>query len=79
MFEKITIITLLYLTTMGDIKQHSFEIFQSCDTWFHTNVKVLERKNANYSLVMFIMSMKVNKLLVISVVMIHHNDVSFLY
>ena len=44
MFEKITIITLLYLTTMGDVKQHSFEIFQSCDTWFHTNVKVLERK-----------------------------------
>ena len=44
MFEKVTIITLLYLTTMGDIKQHSFEIFQSCDTWFHTNVKVLERK-----------------------------------
>ena len=26
MFEKITIITLLYLTPMGDIKQHSFEI-----------------------------------------------------
>ena len=44
MFEKITIITLLYLTTMGDVKQHSFEIFQSCDTWFHNNVKVLERK-----------------------------------
>ena len=44
MFEKVTIITLLYLTTMGDVKQHSFEIFQSCDTWFHTNVKVLERK-----------------------------------
>ena len=44
MFEKVTIITLLYLTTMGDVKQHSFEIFQSCDTWFHTNVKVHERK-----------------------------------
>ena len=44
MFEKITIITLLYLTTMGDVKQHSFEIFESCDSWFHTNVKVLERK-----------------------------------
>jgi len=43
-FEKVTIITLLYLTTMGDVKQHSFEIFESCDSWFHTNVKVLERK-----------------------------------
>jgi hypothetical protein len=44
MFEKVTIITLLYLTSMGDIKQHSFEIFESCDAWFHTNVKVLEKK-----------------------------------
>ena len=44
MFEKITIITLLYLTTMGDVKQHSFEIFESCDTWFHNNVKVTEQK-----------------------------------
>ena len=44
MFEKVTVITLLYLTTMGDVKQHSFEIFESCDSWFHTNVKVLERK-----------------------------------
>ena len=26
MFEKVTIITLLYLTTLGDIKQQSFEI-----------------------------------------------------
>ena len=76
MFEKVTIITLLYLTTMGDVKQHSFEIFQSCDTWFHTNVKVLERKKRKYSLVMFIMSMKVNRLLVMFVVITHHNDVS---
>ena len=44
MFEKVTIITLLYLTSMGDIKQHSFEIFESCDAWFYTNVKVLEQK-----------------------------------
>ena len=79
MFEKVTIITLLYLTTMGDVKQHSFEIFQSCDSWFHTNVKVLERKKRNYFLVMFIMSIKVNRLLVMFVVMNHHNDVSFLY
>ena len=38
------IITLLYLTTMGEIKQHSFEIFQSCETWFHHNVKSIESK-----------------------------------
>ena len=25
-------------------KKYRFEIFQSCDTWFHTNVKVLEQK-----------------------------------
>jgi len=46
MFEKITIITLLYLTPMGDIKQHSFEIpsKESCSSWFHSNVKVTEQK-----------------------------------
>ena len=46
MFEKITIITLLYLTTLGDIKQHSFELVakESCESWFNTNVKVHERK-----------------------------------
>ncbi len=44
MFEKVTIITLLYLTTLGDIKQESFEIFTSCSSWFHTNVTVHERK-----------------------------------
>ena len=38
------IITLLYLTTMGDIKMTSFEIHTSCDTWYHYNVKVTERK-----------------------------------
>ena len=47
MFEKITIITLLYLTPMGDIKQHSFEIpsKESCSSWFEREVKVNERKN----------------------------------
>ena len=46
MFEKITIITLLYLTTLGDIKQESFEIVskESCESWYNTNVKVNERK-----------------------------------
>ena len=38
------IITLLYLTTFGEIKQESFEIQQSCSAWFHTNVRVHEQK-----------------------------------
>ena len=38
------IITLLYLTTFGDIKLESFEIQQSCSTWFHYNVAVEEKK-----------------------------------
>ena len=39
-------ITLLYLTPMGDIKQHSFEIpsKESCSSWFEREVKVNERK-----------------------------------
>ena len=46
MFEKVTIITLLYLTTMGDIKQESFEIVskESCASWYHHNVKITEAK-----------------------------------
>ena len=46
MFEKVTIITLLYLTTMGDIKQESFEIVskESCESWYHHNVKITEAK-----------------------------------
>ena len=46
MFEKVTIITLLYLTTMRDIKQESFEIVskESCESWYHHNVKITERK-----------------------------------
>ena len=37
-------ITLLYLTFGGDIKMDTFEINQSCDSWFHHNVKVHEQK-----------------------------------
>ena len=46
MFEKVTIITLLYLTPMGDIKQESFEVVsgESCESWYHHNVKIIERK-----------------------------------
>ena len=32
MFEKVTIITLLYLTTLGDIKQHSHLKYVSGDS-----------------------------------------------
>ena len=38
------IITLLYLTTFGEIKLDTFEINESCSSWFHHNVKVHERK-----------------------------------
>jgi hypothetical protein len=43
---KPVIITLLFLTTFGDIKQESFEIASgdSCESWFHYNVKVHEKK-----------------------------------
>ena len=37
-------ITLLYLTTFGDIKMSSFEIHMPCESWYHYNVKVSERK-----------------------------------
>ena len=44
--EKIVIITLLFLTWNGEIKQQSFEIpsKESCGSWFERNVKVHERK-----------------------------------
>tara|TARA_B100001059_G_scaffold201401_1_gene208733 strand:+ start:374 stop:592 length:219 start_codon:yes stop_codon:yes gene_type:complete len=39
------IITLLYLNTFGDVETgKSFEINQSCDSWFYHNVKVHEQK-----------------------------------
>ena len=41
---KTIIITLLYLTTFGEVKLDSFEINESCSAWFHTNVTVHERK-----------------------------------
>jgi len=38
-------ITLLYLTSLGDVQIATpFEINQSCDSWFHHNVKVHEQK-----------------------------------
>jgi len=38
-------ITLLYLTSLGDVQISTpFEINQSCDSWFHHNVKIHEQK-----------------------------------
>tara|TARA_B100001939_G_C16819286_1_gene563631 strand:+ start:651 stop:878 length:228 start_codon:yes stop_codon:yes gene_type:complete len=42
MFEKITIITLLYLAPGNEIKQERFEIFESCEAWFTRNVRVIK-------------------------------------
>ena len=56
------IITLLYLTTFGEIKLDTFEINESCSSWFHHNVKVHERKQRKiFSNHVTIMSTKVNK------------------
>ena len=43
---KPVIITLLYLSTMGQIEQTSFEVAsgQTCESWYHHNVKITERK-----------------------------------
>ena len=43
---KSVIITLLFLTTFGDIKMKSFEVAsgESCESWYHLNVRVHERK-----------------------------------
>jgi|TARA_R110000824_G_C14957674_1_gene651639 hypothetical protein len=37
-------ITLMYLTFGGDIKLSTFEIQNSCSSWFQHNVKVIEKK-----------------------------------
>ena len=79
MFEKVTIITLLYLTTMGDIKQESFEVVSgdSCESWYHHNVKITEKKKENYLVICITTITKANKLLVIYVVMNHHNKQTY--
>ena len=43
---KPVIITLLFLTTFGDIKMESFEVVSgdSCESWYTHNVKVGEKK-----------------------------------
>jgi|TARA_E500000318_G_scaffold89120_2_gene86612 hypothetical protein len=42
------IITLMFLA-QGEIKMQSFEIFETCSSWFHTNVAVTERKKKMFS------------------------------
>ena len=37
-------ITLMYLTFGGDIKLDTFEIHSECSSWFHQNVRVVEKK-----------------------------------
>ena len=43
---KPVMITLLYLSTLGQIEQTSFEVAsgETCESWYHHNVKVTERK-----------------------------------
>jgi len=42
------IITLMYLTFGGDIKLDSFEIQQSCGSWWHTNVVQYEKRKKTF-------------------------------
>jgi len=49
MFEKITIITLLYLAPGNEIKQERFEIFESCEAWFTRNVRVIKQTKPMFS------------------------------
>ena len=44
--ENIVTITLLYLTLLGKIEMTSFEIpsKESCESWFHHNVRIIEPK-----------------------------------
>ena len=55
-------ITLLYLTFGGDIKQERFEIFTSCSSWFNTNVVVHEKKKKTFYLIITTIPTKVRKL-----------------
>ena len=41
-------ITLLYLTTFGDVKLDTFEIHESCSAWFHSNVTIVEKKKKTF-------------------------------
>jgi hypothetical protein len=41
-------ITLLYLTFGGDIKQDTFEIFTTCSSWFNTNITTVEKRKKTF-------------------------------
>ena len=41
-------ITLLYLTFGGDIKLDTFEINDSCSSWFHSNITTVEKKKKTF-------------------------------
>ena len=42
------IITLMYLTFGGDIKLTSFEINESCSSWWHSNVVEREKQKKTF-------------------------------
>jgi hypothetical protein len=41
-------ITLLYLTFSGDVKLDTFEIQDSCSSWFHSNITTVEKKKKTF-------------------------------
>ena len=41
-------ITMLYLTFGGDIKLDTFEINDSCSSWFHSNITTVEKKKKTF-------------------------------
>ena len=41
-------ITLLYLTFGGDIKLATFEIQDSCSSWFHSNITTVEKQKKTF-------------------------------
>ena len=42
-------ITLLYLTFGGDIKLDTFEIQDSCSSWFYSNITIVEKKKKTFT------------------------------
>ena len=41
-------ITLLYLTFGGDVKLETFEINDSCSSWFYSNITTVEKKKKTF-------------------------------
>ena len=41
-------ITLLYLTFGGDVKLDTFEIQDSCSSWFHSNITIVEKQKKTF-------------------------------